>query len=1104
MATVTYNCTGCVVIDRAVIDAYNILTSTEEYVSSAESDRATAEEARVLAEQGRVQQASDDHGVAQEDHRIAVADHGTAGDDHTTATGDHRTASDDHTTAVADHGTASDDHVASTSATDRANDAAAAAEHMVDIHQGPPGPEGKPAVLGNNGNWWTWDEDTEQYVDTGQRAQGPTGATPNFAIGTVSTGAAGSQAAATITGTTDNPLLNLTIPQGLKGDQGNTGSSVDYPYELVNNETTDDATKGATAASAKRLKDELSQLEADLTEYEYERGQIDEENDAKVFGGSPVIMPYGLTKLNWEQANHSRKVAFENGEIVFYASGVAGCLASQADANIFNESKAFLQIDTSSDFWTNDARQLKLDVEYSCGYAANLRIYYRKENNTNLGYTDAAIPSGTGTTTVDVRSLLMTAQPSSYSHINQITVGGFYHQGETYGTIQAKTAGFYSTYVGAIPGVESALGGIEDKGKWLEETNLVSIATKTTGKYAKYEDGYIYSTSASLETYEVAVDNYDQIIVRVAGNGTTAAAIAFYGDNAPDNYSYLGGVQSESTTGKWFVASVPVGAKTMVVTNYYADVPTPKILGQSSKEFRALKDADNTPWIDGTNLLSGATRTTQKYARYSDGVLPTSGAANEIEAIQFSVVGYDIIWVYVASSDAVPAAIAFYTSATPGSGSYIKGRSVQIKAGFHWYSAIVPSSAVCAVVSNKYGYLINPVIMGGKAEPMKLLSETGEGMAKKTSYSGLALNKLFYHHINVEVESAYTTIPSQSLMDIRYAKELGFDFIEANVQKCSDDVYVVKHGNNGTLGAGVKLIGGGDCSTVRFDEVTSTWLRENVVYDSTIAKDCVSIPTLEEFCKEAKNLNIGILVAGYTNADDVLPIVRKYLPDEKTVFLGLTERGDYKGMISVWESISSVDDAVAFVERYGLPFELGWNISSYLGATQTLIDSVVAKMHEMGALVGTAYVNATNAKKAKEDGLDFLGSTYKVTNPSLIGNLHNIKKMNDSALVLSSGASYDSAADKITMSNGATITLPNTGHDSDFVKMSLSVRHTGTINILVAGLDMVSYSLYNQTGDGMGTIDLSSVIEMSPTIVQIVAVGSAEILELSIVTSLVM
>jgi len=260
----TYTCNKCRPIDTEIIEAYEILTNTSKLVSQQEAGRVTAENERVAAEEERTRVFNADHGTASDDHTTAQADHRTAGDDHTIAVADHGIASDDHITAVADHGTASDDHVASTSATDRANDAAAAAEHMVDIHQGPPGPEGKPAVLGNNGNWWTWDEDTEQYVDTGQRAQGPTGATPNFAIGTVSTGAAGSQAAATITGTTDNPLLNLTIPQGLKGDQGNTGSSVDYPYELVNNETTDDATKGATAASAKRLKDELSQLEAEV------------------------------------------------------------------------------------------------------------------------------------------------------------------------------------------------------------------------------------------------------------------------------------------------------------------------------------------------------------------------------------------------------------------------------------------------------------------------------------------------------------------------------------------------------------------------------------------------------------------------------------------------------------------------------------------------------------------------------------------------------------------------------------------------------------------------------------------------------------------------
>lgn len=60
----------------------------------------------------------------------------------------------------------------------------------------------------------------------------------------------------------DTGATGATGPQGPKGDQGNTGSSVAYPYELVNNRTTDDATKGLSAAEGKRLGDDLTQLEA--------------------------------------------------------------------------------------------------------------------------------------------------------------------------------------------------------------------------------------------------------------------------------------------------------------------------------------------------------------------------------------------------------------------------------------------------------------------------------------------------------------------------------------------------------------------------------------------------------------------------------------------------------------------------------------------------------------------------------------------------------------------------------------------------------------------------------------------------------------------------
>ena len=48
---------------------------------------------------------------------------------------------------------------------------------------------------------------------------------------------------------------------GLKGQQGDTGSSVDYPFTLVNNLTTDDATQALTAAMGVQLESEIIQLE---------------------------------------------------------------------------------------------------------------------------------------------------------------------------------------------------------------------------------------------------------------------------------------------------------------------------------------------------------------------------------------------------------------------------------------------------------------------------------------------------------------------------------------------------------------------------------------------------------------------------------------------------------------------------------------------------------------------------------------------------------------------------------------------------------------------------------------------------------------------------
>jgi hypothetical protein len=85
-------------------------------------------------------------------------------------------------------------------------------------------------VLADGGSTWRLGANlTTWSAVTGDGGSGG-GAPASLEIGTVTTGAAGSQAAATITGDPPDQVLNLTIPRGdtgAKGDTGNTGSKGD-------------------------------------------------------------------------------------------------------------------------------------------------------------------------------------------------------------------------------------------------------------------------------------------------------------------------------------------------------------------------------------------------------------------------------------------------------------------------------------------------------------------------------------------------------------------------------------------------------------------------------------------------------------------------------------------------------------------------------------------------------------------------------------------------------------------------------------------------------------------------------------------------------------
>ena len=96
-------------------------------------------------------------------------------------------------------------------------------------------------------------------------AKGDTGATG--ATGPAgATGATGPQGPKGDTGATG--ATGPQGPQGPKGDQGNPGSSVDYPFTLANNLTTDDSTVALAAPQGKVLDDKISQLGTEVSDIE--------------------------------------------------------------------------------------------------------------------------------------------------------------------------------------------------------------------------------------------------------------------------------------------------------------------------------------------------------------------------------------------------------------------------------------------------------------------------------------------------------------------------------------------------------------------------------------------------------------------------------------------------------------------------------------------------------------------------------------------------------------------------------------------------------------------------------------------------------------------
>jgi hypothetical protein len=106
---------------------------------------------------------------------------------------------------------------------------------ILDLYEDIEGLADHPPIIGNNGNWWTWDTETDEYTDSGIDAG------VSVTIGTTTTLPPESDATVTNSGTATDPILNFGIPQGVAGvgvpSGGTTGqvlkktSGTDYDTE---------------------------------------------------------------------------------------------------------------------------------------------------------------------------------------------------------------------------------------------------------------------------------------------------------------------------------------------------------------------------------------------------------------------------------------------------------------------------------------------------------------------------------------------------------------------------------------------------------------------------------------------------------------------------------------------------------------------------------------------------------------------------------------------------------------------------------------------------------------------------------------------------------
>lgn len=363
-----------------------------------------------------------------------------------------------------------------------------------------------------------------------------------------------------------------------------------------------------------------------------------------------------------------------------------------------------------------------------------------------------------------------------------------------------------------------------------------------------------------------------------------------------------------------------------------------------------------------------------------------------------------------------------------------------------------------------------------------------------TARSGLGIfpnrYKPFYDHLFIEkITGVDVIIPSESLFNVQASRRLGFDMIEANVQRTSDGKFIVMHGESGKFGAQVEHIDGQtDISNTAINSVTLSWIKTNVRYKSLYAKYRVAPPSLEEFLTECRS-NCLIPLATCSDSD-AHRIVKNMMGDGNYVAYN-GDRENTSAPIMRYSGKSTKAEILAECESYGVPYM--YCMSNSTDFTDVQLAEIVNTLHTNGYWIGFAgsYVSETESQRLLRLGFDFSASGYQV-NDFENGNICNLSADLDYSDFNTNGTV---ANNMLTLATGQTI-APNATIPSVFLsKMSLHITFSGTINLKMGHIDSTI------TSDGSKSMWFSSYKIVSDPTFLITATSETYIINISFKSS---